>query len=43
MSDHVGTAHINLEKLRAMVRDGSVDTLIVALTDMQGRLMGKRV
>ena len=26
-----------------MVRDGRIDTLIVALTDMQGRLMGKRV
>ena len=25
------------------VRDGQIDTLIVALTDMQGRLMGKRV
>ena len=32
-----------LEQLRAMVRDGRVDTVIVALTDMQGRLMGKRV
>jgi glutamine synthetase len=32
-----------LEELRQMVRDGSVDTVIVALTDMQGRLMGKRV
>ena len=26
-----------------MVRDGRIDTLIVAITDMQGRLMGKRV
>ena len=26
-----------------MVRDGRIDTVIVALTDMQGRLMGKRV
>ncbi|MBA3779500.1 MAG: glutamine synthetase [Chloroflexi bacterium] len=26
-----------------MVRDGRVETLIVAFTDMQGRLMGKRV
>jgi glutamine synthetase len=32
-----------LEDLRQMVRDGRVDTVIVALTDMQGRLMGKRV
>ena len=26
-----------------MVRDGQIDTLVVAITDMQGRLMGKRV
>ena len=26
-----------------MVRDGRIDTLVVAITDMQGRLMGKRV
>ena len=43
VSDRIGSAHINLEKLQNMVRDGAVDTLIVAITDMQGRLMGKRV
>jgi len=48
MSDEHGTApHSDgarqLEELRQMVRDGLVDTVIVALTDMQGRLMGKRV
>ncbi len=32
-----------LEELRRQVRDGEIDTVIVALTDMQGRLMGKRV
>jgi glutamine synthetase len=42
MSDEHGTAP-QLAELRQMVRDGSVDTVIVALTDMQGRLMGKRV
>ena len=26
-----------------LVRDGRIDTLVVALTDMQGRLVGKRV
>src|SRR3990172_3747090 len=41
MSSH--GKHPRLEELEAMVRDGQVDTLIVALTDMQGRLMGKRV
>jgi glutamine synthetase len=35
--------HPRLHELQAMVRDGRVDTLIVAITDMQGRLMGKRV
>ncbi len=51
MSDQHGTAGggdghavpAQLEELRAMVRDGRIDTVIVALTDMQGRLMGKRV
>jgi glutamine synthetase len=35
--------HPKLAELKQMVRDGRIDTLIVALTDMQGRLMGKRV
>ena len=37
------TKHPMLQELEAMVRDGRVDTLVVALTDMQGRLVGKRV
>jgi glutamine synthetase len=40
--DH-GAAHPRLQELQAMVRDGRIDTLVVAITDMQGRLMGKRV
>src|SRR5437773_9593245 len=36
-------AHPKQESLRQQIRDGDIDTLIVALTDMQGRLMGKRV
>ncbi|HEX8938572.1 MAG TPA: glutamine synthetase family protein [Candidatus Limnocylindrales bacterium] len=40
---HGETGTRRLEELRAMVQDGRIDTLIVALTDMQGRLMGKRV
>jgi glutamine synthetase len=35
--------HPRHEELEQLVRDGRVDTLIVAITDMQGRLMGKRV
>jgi glutamine synthetase len=42
MSDEHGHNE-HLEELREMVRDGQLDTVIVALTDMQGRLMGKRV
>jgi glutamine synthetase len=38
-----GPDHPRLQELQAKVRDGEIDTLIVALTDMQGRLMGKRV
>jgi glutamine synthetase len=44
MSDHGShTKHPRLIELEQMVRDGRIDTIIVALTDMQGRLMGKRV
>jgi glutamine synthetase len=35
--------HPRLQELESMVRNGKVDTLVVAITDMQGRLMGKRV
>jgi glutamine synthetase len=46
MSDHDGghaAKHPRLAELEAMVRDGRIDTIVVAFTDMQGRLMGKRV
>jgi glutamine synthetase len=33
---------ISLDELRESVRMGEIDTVIVALTDMQGRLQGKR-
>ncbi len=33
---------LTLEQLRALVDDGSIDTVVVAMTDMQGRLQGKR-
>ena len=35
--------HPRLEELEGMVRNGEIDTLVVAITDMQGRLVGKRV
>ncbi len=34
---------MNLEELRELVRSGAVDTVVLALTDMQGRLQGKRL
>src|ERR1700760_2724047 len=34
---------VSVEKLRAAVEAGTVDTVIVAVTDLQGRLQGKRL
>jgi glutamine synthetase len=34
---------LSLEELRESVRLGEIDTVIVAITDMQGRLQGKRI
>jgi glutamine synthetase len=34
---------LSLEQLRADVEQGEIDTVVVAFTDMQGRLLGKRV
>src|SRR6266481_4184625 len=34
---------LSLEELRVSVAAGDIDTVIVALTDMQGRLQGKRL
>jgi glutamine synthetase len=34
---------LSLKELESAVGDGSIDTVVVAFTDMQGRLMGKRV
>ena len=31
------------EELRQLVTDGEIDTVVIAFTDMQGRLMGKRL
>ena len=33
---------MELDELRSLVDDGTIDTVVVALTDMQGRLQGKR-
>ncbi|WP_088317334.1 glutamine synthetase family protein [Kineosporia sp. R_H_3] len=42
MSD-VPPAPLSVEELRRLVASGSVDTVLVVFTDMQGRLQGKRV
>ncbi|MBA3367924.1 MAG: glutamine synthetase [Geodermatophilaceae bacterium] len=34
---------LGLDDLRFRVQDGSIDTVVVAFTDMQGRLQGKRL
>src|SRR5665213_2785253 len=33
---------LSLDTLRTMVDEGSIDTVLIAITDMQGRLQGKR-
>ncbi|WP_193611577.1 glutamine synthetase family protein [Nocardioides lijunqiniae] len=35
--------HLSMQHLLDRIRDGAVDTVIVAFTDMQGRLQGKRL
>ena len=34
---------LSLDDLKTAVGDGAIDTVVVAFTDMQGRLMGKRL
>jgi glutamine synthetase len=34
---------LTVDQLRAQVADGTIDTVVVAFPDMQGRLMGKRI
>jgi glutamine synthetase len=40
-----GTLHgmLSVDELRAEVEAGTIDTVVTAFTDMQGRLMGKRI
>ncbi|SDX52578.1 glutamine synthetase [Amycolatopsis xylanica] len=37
-----GKGMLSLDRLRELVGDGTVDTVLIAITDMQGRLQGKR-
>ena len=34
---------LSLEALKAMIAEGTIDTVVIAFTDMQGRLQGKRL
>ena len=36
-------AHISVEQLRKDIAEKKIDTVVVAMTDMQGRLVGKRL
>ncbi|MDX6309573.1 MAG: glutamine synthetase [Nocardioidaceae bacterium] len=36
-------SHLTVEELRNLIDEGQVDTVVVAFTDMQGRLQGKRL
>src|SRR5256885_9435399 len=36
------TGMLSVEQLSGRVEDGSIDTVLLAFTDMQGRLQGKR-
>src|SRR5580658_1098980 len=43
---HAGAARpgmLSLDELRQAAADGSIDTVVLAFTDMQGRLQGKRL
>jgi glutamine synthetase len=39
----MGTAPMSIEVLEEAVEDGTVDTVVVAMVDLQGRLQGKRL
>src|SRR5882672_1482906 len=40
---HDMAASLTLDELRNDVASGAIDTVVVAITDMQGRLQGKRI
>ncbi|MFE0463314.1 glutamine synthetase family protein [Kitasatospora sp. NPDC058965] len=39
----MSSARLTLDQLRAQVAEGTIDTVVLAVTDMQGRLQGKRL
>ena len=43
MSESVAPGRLGVDELGARIADGTVDTVVVAFPDLQGRLVGKRV
>src|SRR4029453_7740890 len=43
MSESAAPGRLGIDELDACIADGTVDTVIVAFPDLQGRLVGKRV
>src|SRR6187431_2009898 len=43
MTDLRNARHLSVHDLRRRINEGDVDTVIVAFTDVQGRLQGKRM
>ena len=43
MSDLRNDRHLSVHDLRRRINEGDIDTVVVACTDMQGRLQGKRM
>ncbi|MCF6467134.1 glutamine synthetase [Nonomuraea sp. MG754425] len=43
MSDRASTGYLSVSELRADVAAGRIDTVLLAIADMQGRLQGKRL
>ena len=43
MSEHPESRLLSVDALTGLIADGEIDTVVVAFTDMQGRLQGKRL
>ena len=43
MSELRNARHLSVHDLRRRINEGDIDTVVVAFTDMQGRLQGERL
>ena len=43
MTELRNTRHLSVHDLRRRINEGDIDTVVVAFTDVQGRLQGKRL